>query len=220
MDKIYIGMPCAYGRPRVEAMASFLGSVSYLTKRGYDLAIATTASNTWIEYARNNFCNESLKWGSKWTVMIDDDMGFPYDIIEKLIDNDVDICVPLMHARRQPFFPVIFDYIPPNESAGKFRGEYRSRKNLKVGLTECDGVGFGMVAIRTEILKTLNKPWFKVTEDFGEDLFFCTNARNHGFKIYYDGRLQINHYGDPLEVNTNMVLRIDGCPYTLEKSNA
>lgn len=210
--KFALGMPCNYGRNRIETTSSVVAITRDLLQRGFEFDF-WVAPGMWIDYARNSFCQEALTWGADWIGMMDDDVSCLGDTFYKMIENNVDICSPLMHIRRFPYNPVIFDYIEKENA-------YKSVVKLKKGLVKVDGVGAGIILIRASILKSMMQPWFAMGQKFGEDLYFCSNARKHKFGVYYDGRLQGTHYGDPEPVNTNNVMKVPGCLLTLEEANA
>jgi hypothetical protein len=73
-----------------------------------------------------------------------------------------------------------------------------------VGLV--DAVGFGCILCRRELFESIPYPWFRFPEGAGEDMFFCSNARNSGHRVYVDGRVKIGHIGDPQIINEQTYL--------------
>jgi hypothetical protein len=211
--KVYLGIPSFYGRPRIETLGSVASGVKSLTKANHEVEIVLLP-DTWIAGARETICEAALEDNADWIVMTDDDMGFKGDLLLNLIQNDVDICAALAHKRRFPYDPVVFEKVLADDSKG-IKGGYKHIYNLKRDLVNVDGVGMGVIAIKAPILKSMMKPWFATTNTMGEDLYFCSNARHHGFKVYYDGRLQATHFGDPIPVSTDWVMQIPQCPITL-----
>jgi len=75
-------------------------------------------------------------------------------------------------------------------------------------IIEVEGVGFGFLAVKNGVFEKLSKPWFqqayakKIQEDgslksyvlMGEDLSFCSRVLEHGFKIYLDTDVRLNHH--------------------------
>jgi hypothetical protein len=68
------------------------------------------------------------------------------------------------------------------------------------GLQEVDGCGATGVLIKRHVLETMEPPWFKMQykEDgcslyLGEDYWFCTKAKEYGFKVWADFDLRQTH---------------------------
>lgn len=210
--KFALCMPCNYGRCRIETTSSVVAITRDMVKRGIEFEF-WVAPGMWIDYARNIFCEEALKWGADWIGMMDDDVSCNGDTFYNMMQNNVDICTPLMHNRRPPYNPVIFEFLEKEQ-------KYKAILKLKKGLVQVDAVGAGILLFKSSILKSMQQPWFVASQKFGEDLYFCYNAAKHGFKTYYDGRLQGTHFGDPTPVNTDFVMKIPDYPLTLEPANA
>lgn len=208
--KVLIGMPCLTGRPRIETLASVAVAVRELVKDGYDVEFSYVPDN-WIAHSRNEICKGAFEFETDYVVMVDDDMGFSSRTIPKLIANDVDICAPLMHKRANPYDACAFM---------KREGEYKTIRDLKRDLVECDAVGGGVLVFKTRILLEMMPPFFASGPKTGEDVYFCANAKKHGHKVYYDGRIQVTHFGDPLPITTDWVMKVPGCPITLEEADA
>jgi len=120
--------------------------------------------------------------------MIDDDMTFTPDTLDRLLDNDKPIC-------GVPFRP---------------RCEVEDMKVVdKTHYTKCKGnklieakAGTGIMLIKTEIFKSVPAPWFFFTFydngacKQGEDWGFCEKAKEYNFKSYIDPRIEVGHIGE------------------------
>lgn len=69
------------------------------------------------------------------------------------------------------------------------------------GLVECCGTGMGFTAFRLSMFKDkrLRKPWFKTTASaqegaYSQDLYFWSDARQHGFRCAIDCGVRVGHY--------------------------
>lgn len=211
MTKVFIGLPSVNRIIGIETGATLFAIARDLASNSYETEFLVLP-NTWIDGARNFLCQKSIEWGSDWTVMIDDDMAVKGEAIREMIQNDVDVCAPLMHQRRFPYAACAFELRDNN---------YKPILHLKRKLIECEAVGTGLIVIRTSILSNMLRPWFKSgqvgenNERLGEDVYFCRNAKRHKFKVYYDGRFQAIHFGDPIPVHTDWVTQIPNCPLTI-----
>lgn len=93
----------------------------------------------------------------------------------------------------------------PNEMPLNFRPQ---RPDPNGGLVECCGTGMGFNLFRMEMFKDkrLRRPWFKTTADtkngmYTQDLYFWTDARQHGYRCAIDCSVKVGHY----DVNTDTV---------------
>ena len=134
---------------------------------------------------------EALKRGSTHILMVDSDMFFPIEDgvnpIQRLVSHDKDIIGGWYNFRRLPAEPVGF----PRE--------------LHTGETEpfkCDVVGTGFLLVKREVFEKIPEPWFQFGRDkeqqlvYGEDSWFCDQARKVGFDVWADPGLFIKHIGE------------------------
>lgn len=69
------------------------------------------------------------------------------------------------------------------------------------GLAEVDWCGFGWTLIKQGVFEKMEYPWFatptvniaEISDVIGEDLYFCRNAKAHGFKTLVDPNCRIGH---------------------------
>lgn len=123
-------------------------------------------------------------------MFIDSDMRFPPDTIDRLLARDKMIigCNCPQRTQRQTTAFKNGAFIP---SLGQ------------TGIEEVDSVGMGIMLINMEVFTTIPEPWFampwvKGERHMGEDVFFCHNAKDHGFPVFIDHELsvQIRHIGE------------------------
>lgn len=69
------------------------------------------------------------------------------------------------------------------------------------GLKECNGTGMGFTVFRLPMFKDkrLRRPWFKTTASpqegaFSQDLYFWSDAHQHGFRCAVDCGVRVGHY--------------------------
>lgn len=121
-------------------------------------------------------------------LFIDSDMRFPPNMPGDLIRRDLPIVGANCRQRTQDAWTA---------SKG---GSFVSSEG-KTGIEEVDAIGFGVTMIKTQVFQQLDRPWFATPYDgtklVGEDVFFCTRAREAGIKIYVDHDLSpsIKHTG-------------------------
>ena len=166
-----------------------------------------TLNHYGIDISRNELVESALKLNTKYILFWDTDV-IPYsnnailDLIEKANKFNLSILSANYPSKRaiglvnNKYAPSCWLYI---EKEHKFLNGI----NDLTGIKEVDAVGLGFCLIRTDIFKDLSKPYFKYItkydnievkmgdytfkgQDFSEDFYFCVNAKNHGYKVYYD----------------------------------
>ena len=140
---------------------------------------------------RNYASVQAINGKYSWMLFVDDDMTFEPGLIEELIINDKDICG--------------VTYRPRCDDSNKKTYHETHRDNLKSDkLFETDGVGTGIMLIKTKILLNIPRPWF----DFewfengcckmGEDWMFCKKAKASGFKVWCNPTISVGHLGEKI----------------------
>jgi hypothetical protein len=131
-----------------------------------------------------------------YLINIDADQTWSVNGISDLISSGKDIIGAPVRYKRAPYLWNVFDI----NSEGTF-----NRETIEDELFECDGIGFGMIAISkraaTTIWNTKERKSFEMPRInsknnlfFGEDLAFCINARQLGFSIYCEPKVKTRHY--------------------------
>ena len=155
--------------------------------------------------ARNNLAKQAIKENYDYMLWLDSDMDFQPDFMQRLFqdmeENNLDIVGGLYFARRAPTNPIVY------EKVGYWHSEEGNevtpmavpyREYPKDQLFECEGIGFGGVLVKVDLLKRVQDKFglpFSPILGFGEDLSFCARARDIGAKIYCDSRLKMGHVG-------------------------
>lgn len=158
-------------------------------------------TNTYIHRAREELAEAALKMDATHILWVDADMTFPQDALFRLLQHDEDI-VGVNYSKRG---------IPPEFTAVKHIDWEEDEDSEKLvttadshGLEEVDGMGFGLVLMKTHVFKRLasERPWFWYEmQDYGhvgEDTYFCRLAQEAGFSLYVDHDLsrECSHVGE------------------------
>lgn len=154
----------------------------------YVLPIIATEGYTIAE--NRNYCvYQALKNECSHLLFIDDDMTFPPDTLDYLLEVDKPIVGVYSFSRKLPLSPTV-----------KFIGaapEERPKEPF-----ECDQVGMGVALIKTDIFKDIPAPWFRFESSptgftiEGEDGHFCNKAKKQGHEVWCDPRISVGHIGD------------------------
>ena len=149
-----------------------------------------------IQHARNIAVDHAIENDIDYILYIDDDMMMKTDehLFTKLVEHDKDIVAPLFFHKVPPYCPLIF------RRSIYGNGEYTDYKHIldyKKGLVEVDATGCGVVLIKTEVFKNLEKPYFLYGDTFGEDLYFMNKAKAKGYSVFCDTNIEVGHIGNP-----------------------
>lgn len=130
-----------------------------------------------------------------YVLWLDDDMVFKPDLLEKLIEDDVDVAAGLFVQRRYPYEPAIWKDIVCGDE-GRYDEKYLDYPENE--LFEIDACGMAAVLVKGEVLKTVSETYHRTYEPisgYGEDISFCIRAKNSGYKLWCDSRVKVGHVG-------------------------
>ena len=150
-----------------------------------------------IYKARTELGQLAVNEKTDFVLWLDSDVIFPSSLMADLMADmqGNDIVTGVYHMRRPPFLPVIWKKLrqglTPEESESEVAIEYPEDE-----LFEVEGCGFGVVMMRTEVLRAVLDKYqelFAPIPGYGEDLSFCLRARGCGYRIMCDPRIQVGH---------------------------
>ena len=122
--------------------------------------------------------------------MVDDDMIFPSDTLERLLAHKKDI----VGVAYKPRNDKKDTHIPLDKV-------HADNPDLPKELFECEAVGTGIMLINAKILYDIKQPFFFFESHEtgftiqGEDWMFCKKAKEAGFKVWCDPSIDIGHLG-------------------------
>lgn len=162
----------------------------------------STIGRVFTALARERIADTALSLGADYLFMVDDDMIVPPDLFELLFRHNVDVVAPLAFTRYPPHKPVLYQLKTGYDVIAKreYYINYPVLNYPKNTLVQCEAVGFGAVLIKTDVFKSIKKPWFMTTSGAGEDIHFCWSAGKAGRKIFMDTSIKLGHLSDPKEV--------------------
>lgn len=165
---------------------------------GYDLVKIYNQSS--LLYAvRGQILQEFLKIPSaQYLLMIDSDMVPPKDGLVRLLDRDVDMVSGLACRRTPPYKPVII-HTSVNGYPGELLKDYHT-----YGLHEVFATGCAFTLIKRHVAEAVaakfKHPFFHRVlpngDVCGEDVSFCWNVKDLGFRIFLDCDCHVGHLAD------------------------
>ena len=130
---------------------------------------------------RNKIVQDAKDSKCEYILFIDSDMVFGEDTLDRLMAHNKDI-VGTDYSLKQL----------PRESTVKGQ--------VSKELFKCEGLGLGMVLIKTEVFDKIQEPFKFVYEEeqmtMGEDIWFCQQAIKQGFDVWCDPTIEVKHIGD------------------------
>jgi len=181
-----------------------------------------------IAQSRNRLVNEDKsdlmfqKIDTPFThyLFLDADVVPTVKVIKKLLSYDLDIVSASYVSREQGYTFVggIFD----KTDKGEFKDALKFKSDSK-GLMEADWVGAGCLLVKKEVFENTSYPWFyypvKEIHKNGnihrrivfEDVGFCMNVKEAGYKIFIDCDCTVKHlarnYNSPFVNDYELVLK-------------
>lgn len=184
--------PIGFTRSAVNMVAySWLHGLKVFQMGNTERMVVHWARNHLATKARDHVCGYT---GKRYTHMLwlDDDHLFNPDLALYLAKySDLDVVSALYFGRVGRQLPVVYvkDDLPDRYS-------HYQMLEVPPKLCQVDAVGFGACLMRMDVLDRMPAPWFDFNR-CGEDVYFCTHAKEHGIQIYCDGAYQIGHIGEP-----------------------
>lgn len=193
----YGGNKLAIGFPLVDpdVPVQFFTSFTCMDKPNeYTLLLPQFPHGPWtsdIAKARESLVTQALNEGCAWLLMLDTDQIYPPETLTKLMSHDVDVCGVRVHRRYPPWEPIlkrgdIGKYLPVSEEE-MFGGQ----------LIEIDATGTGCLLFKMSVFERVPMPWFEFGmhngNTVGEDINFCSKARQAGVRIFADTSIEVAH---------------------------
>ena len=142
-----------------------------------------------IVSSRNKLKEYFLKNDYDYLLSLEQDVVSPKDVIERLMKHGKDICSGLYFKEKDnELIPIM--YVPyKNEFAKLLKFEEIPENELIEVITS----GLGCVLIKRKVLENVEFRYEKNKEPW-DDVWFCEDARQKGFKVYVDTSVRCKHF--------------------------
>lgn len=143
-----------------------------------------------VDNARNLIVRRFLATDYEWLLMIDSDNVPPPNVLDLLKHGKKIVGAACFSSQRNIPYPLII----------KKRGAAYGVKWDIGPLTEVDATGAACILIHREVLERMRPPWFEFGRNeqgiitYSEDFVFYRRAKEMGYKVYVDPRIQCKHY--------------------------
>ncbi len=192
---------CIPARGQMEVATAFdmMAMLTYTVKTtNYDIDLFT-AQGTLIFDQRNNLVQSGIDIKADYILFMDADMRFPKNTLKRLLSHKKEIIGVNATTRAEPVSPTARNIQINEDGSVIFLPVY---SNVKEGIEVVDGIGCGIMLIKTSIFEKLEKPFFyfellKKNKLLGEDIYFCIKAKDAGIDTWVDHDLskEIKHIG-------------------------
>lgn len=197
------------------------------------MTMVRVISNFPMDANRNKFACDCLEIGVDYSLWLDMDQTFPFDMIPKMLEvisDERPIVAGMYFLKREPYPPVLGRYLSDwDETNIPFKEYYRKMgfvgENDRPLMTyrpityfdrttpfRADVIGLGCVMMKMDIFKRLKYPYFYYTPDprpgkefyqMDEVMPFCAQLAKLNIPIWIDPRVQCGHLST-LEVNADL----------------
>lgn len=179
-----------------------LQSLLDLVNRTKDIDFHTVVAERGFTIAenRNYVVVEAQKNESDYLLFVDDDMTFPENTLELLLEHKKDVVGVNSYSR----------CFPPSSTVGLMdeNGKYKHpdrypafEMKIPKELFKAYFVGAGIMLIKMDVFKKINKPFFEFETNqdgqviHGEDGTFCEKVKRAGMDIWCDPKIKVGHIG-------------------------
>jgi hypothetical protein len=149
--------------------------------------------NSLVYQARDSIATAFLQSGHDALVMIDSDMTFHHEAIDRLAAFDKPFVTAKAFKRVPPYQPCFYTKVDIGED-GKAQLQVPIQYQTNT-LLEIEGAGMACVFIKREVFEKIEGPYFDPLPGLGEDLTFCYKVKQAGFPMYCDTGMQFGHVG-------------------------
>ena len=195
--RICIGVPC-YGQVAPEVLQDWCRWLYHCGRRltQYDFLLAIKTKTEQFR-ARNAIVEAAMQGNADYLLMLDDDMildvddtsqvNTAYDLIDRLVQHQKDVCGVLYFQRGGECRPVLMEENQP--------GKYRFLRDDEIthGLQRVDVAGGGCLLIDMKVFNRIDQPWFAPEHLLGTDIQLCAAAKAKGFEVWADTSIELGH---------------------------
>ena len=171
--KLAMGIPCFDTVQSSTALAFAGAAVNQTAFEG--LVLIKGQSSVSAATSRNNLVEGALVSGCSHLLMVDSDMVFPPDTVDRLMEHQVHVVGAVYRRRGHPH----------DMLGATWDGEQQAE-----GLTRMKRMATGLMLIDLSVFDDWQKPWFRVEVRgdtiMGEDVLFCEDLIHCNIPFYAD----------------------------------
>jgi predicted O-methyltransferase YrrM len=189
MKHIVVGVP-HYGGFSGE----FIDSVMFLLSNWKGQYTWLRMKSALVYKARNQMFEHAKMVGADWLLMVDSDIVFPDDALNKLVSLDKDICTGVYYKKAPPHRPEVYRW------TGKQVNVHENYSKVPESPFKVDSCGGGFMLISKKVLQGMDRnPFNHILHDdelIGEDTSFCMRVADKGYEIWCEPTIDLGHIGE------------------------
>lgn len=154
---------------------------------------------------RNMMRDKVLKEGFDYLMFIEQDIIPSFDLVEKLMQHQKDVCSALYFNEMEPqkarhgvntlYFPMAWNFDQTCAARGEHVEKLVRPEDLTQGrLMHVDICGLAAVLIRKEVLKQIQFRYINNNPPIFEEFCFGRDCKDQGIDIYLDTSIVCGHY--------------------------
>lgn len=150
-----------------------------------------------VDKARSMLVDMAIEADCTWLLQIDSDTWVedPYTLLQMISDADRamhSVAVAAVPRRNLDGSRELMVYSPDGAAYGDLylQAHPDDLVPIAAAATAC-------MAVRMDVVKRLDQPWFRFTERRSEDLDFCDRIRERGHTLVCDRRVKARHLNRP-----------------------
>ncbi len=183
--KVLVGAPCG----KVPVCNEFYGCFYGLhVPPGSDWTRPIGGS---VPHNLNVIVDQALSGGYSHVFIVEDDSLFPQDVVLRLLKHDVPVVAGLCRSRSAPFRSYIYKGLNENGLG------WYTLTPKDSGLIKCSATGMGGILIKTDVFKSLTRPYFHSyfvgDQEWSQDIVFGKSLIDAGIDVYCDTDIIIGH---------------------------
>src|SRR3990167_8903241 len=195
MDKkrILIGLP-VYKQISVRTASSL---IELIKNTPHELQVIFQ-DGVFVHQNQNNICDYAIENKFDYVFLIEHDMIFEPDTLNKLLADDKDIICANYNFRSEPRQSMVFRFNNKGEL------ENIPQRELPKETFGAGAIPTGLTLIKTEVFKKLTKPYFfyeynsEGKMESSQDVYFCQKAREAGLSVWANPKIETAHLGECL----------------------
>ncbi len=201
MKTIFVGM-AVYRDIYAKTIVNVFNALTTISNRLWAFGLVDGVNTP---FARNDLVRQFLETDGEALVFIDQDMAFTPEQLDKLVsdlENNPEIgVVSGFYIKRDGTLSPLCGFLESGTTnLVPMEANIQKLLDHRGELIECDLVPTGFMAIRREVLESLDHPYFNIYIDekgnhWSSDYNFCLKVKQTGFKVFCDLGLEIGHYG-------------------------
>lgn len=204
---IYVGTP-HNDRIPWQYLKSFANTLVFMCDR-YDIGL-TLAESALVHVNRNEIIKNSAKDKVDYLLMVDSDMVWNHEQVERLLSYDKDVVSGLYLSRNALAGVAHLPLVMRKATNGRYGT--MTLKDIPPTLFKCDAAGAGFMLLKGRVLEKMVELTPKIGFPFdyitikemgveendktglvGEDICFCSRLQKAGFDIWCDPTVRVGH---------------------------